>query len=76
MYAQLCLTVCNPMDHGLPVSSVHEISQEEYFSKLPFPSPGYLPNRGIEPSANPALAGGFFTTATWKARNTGLDNPE
>ena len=28
---------------------------------LPFPSPGYLPNPGIEPKS-PALAGGFFTT--------------
>ena len=30
-------------------------------SGLPFPSPGDLPNPGIEP-ASPALAGGFFTT--------------
>ena len=29
--------------------------------RLPFPSPGDLPNLGIEP-ASPALAGGFFTT--------------
>ena len=28
---------------------------------MPFPSPGDLPDRGIEP-ASPALAGGFFTT--------------
>jgi len=27
---------------------------------LPFPSPGDLPNPGIEPKS-PALAGGFFT---------------
>ena len=42
-------------------SSVHEISQQEYWSGLPFPSPGDLPKSGIEP-ASPALAGEFFTS--------------
>ena len=37
-----------------------ELSKQEYWSELPFPSPGDLPNLGIEP-ASPALAGGFFT---------------
>ena len=36
-------------------------SRQENWSGLPFPSPGDLPNRGIEP-VSPALAGGFFTT--------------
>ena len=36
-------------------------SKQEYWSGLPCPSPGDLPNPGIEP-ASPALAGGFFTT--------------
>ena len=31
-----------------------------YWSRLPFPSPGDLPNPGIEHTF-PALAGGFFT---------------
>ena len=35
-------------------------SKQEYWSGLPFPSPGDLPDLGIEP-ASPALAGGFFT---------------
>ena len=26
-----------------------EFSRQEYWSGLPFPSPGYLPNPGIEP---------------------------
>ena len=34
---------------------------QEYWSGLPFPSPGDLPNPGIEPKS-PALAGSFFTT--------------
>ena len=36
-------------------------SRQEYWNELPFPSPGYLPNPGIEPVPL-ALAGGFFTT--------------
>ena len=35
--------------------------RQEYWSRLPFPSPGDLPNLGIEP-ASPALADRFFTT--------------
>ena len=35
--------------------------QEKNGSGLPFPSPGDLPDPGIEPTF-PALAGGFFTT--------------
>ena len=45
-------------------------SRQEYLSGLPFPSPGDLPNPGIEPVslASPALAGRFFTTGTtWEA---------
>ena len=41
-----------------------EFSRQEYWSGLPFPPPGDLPNPRIEPAslASPALAGGFFTT--------------
>ena len=34
---------------------------QEYWSGLPFPPLGDLPNPGIKPTS-PALAGGFFTT--------------
>ena len=39
-------------------------SRQEYWSGLPFPSPGDLPDPGIEPVSpeSSALAGGFFTT--------------
>ena len=36
-------------------------SRQDYWSELPFPSPGDLPNPGMEP-ASPILADGFFTT--------------
>ena len=42
-----------PLSMGFP--------RQEYWSGLPFPSPGDLPDSGIE-SASPALGGGFFTT--------------
>ena len=54
--AQLCLTLCDPMDCSLPDSS-----REEYWSGLPFPPPEDLPNPRIEP-ISPVLVGGFFTT--------------
>ena len=37
-----------------------EFSRQEDWSGLPYPSPGDLPDPGIEP-ASAALAGGFFT---------------
>ena len=45
-------------------------SRQEYWSRLPCPPPGDLPNPGTEPVSlmSSALAGGFFTTsATWEA---------
>ena len=49
--AQSCPTLCDPMDCSLPGSSVHGISRQEYWSGLPFPSPGDLPDPGIEPGS-------------------------
>ena len=43
-----------------------EFSRQESWSGLPFPSPGDLPDPGIEPGS-PALAGGFFTA--WATLN-------
>ena len=39
-------------------------SRQEYWSGLPCPPPGDLPDPGIEPTSltSSALAGGFFTT--------------
>jgi len=48
------------MAHQAPLSI--KFSRQEYWSRLPFPSPRDLPDPGIEPTS-PALAGGFFTTA-------------
>ena len=37
--AQLCLTLCHPMDCRLPGFSIPGIFQAKYLSELPFPSP-------------------------------------
>ena len=60
-FAQLCLTLHDPMDCSLPGSFVHGIFQVRILDGLPFPPPGDLPNSGIE-LASPELAGRFFTT--------------
>ena len=61
----LSATLC---DHEPPPgSSVHGISQQEYWTGLPFSPPGDLPDPGSQPKS-PALADSFFTTsATWEA---------
>ena len=55
--------------HQAPLSM--GFSRQEYWSGLPFPPPGDLPDSGTElmsPTSS-ALAGRFFTTgATWEAR--------
>ena len=64
-----CLRVCSALSdslrpHGLYVAHQSplsiEISRQDYWSRLPFPSPGDLPHPGMEsPSLmSPALAGG------------------
>ena len=51
-----------PLSMGFP--------RQEYWSGLPFPTPGDLSDPGIQPVSlrSSELAGGFFTTsATWEA---------
>ena len=59
--AQSCLTLCDPwtVAHQAPLSI--EFFRQEYWSGLPFPSPGNLPDSGIKPRSS-AFSGGFFTT--------------
>ena len=47
---QSCPTLCDPTDCSPP----GPLSRQEYWSELPFPSPGDLPDPGIEPWS-PAL---------------------
>ena len=62
--AQPCPTLCDPTDcgsHWAPLSV--GFSRQEYWSGVPFPSPGHLPNSGIEHKSPKSLSlvDGFFT---------------
>ena len=60
LVAQLCPILCNPMDYSQQAPLSMGFPRQEYWSRLPLPSPGDLP-AGIKPSS-PALAGGLFIT--------------
>ena len=71
-YVCICVCVCTVVSdfvtlwtvaHQAPLSM--EFSRQEYWSQLPFPTPGDLPDPGIKPKfpASPVLAGGFFAAA-------------
>ena len=55
----LLFTTPGTIAHQVPPSLV--FSRQEYWSGLPCPFPGDLPDPGIE-SVSPTLAGRFFTT--------------
>ena len=48
LVAQLCPTLCNPMDCSPPPLSMG-FSRQEYWSGLPCPPPGNLSDPGIKP---------------------------
>ena len=59
-----------PRTAGRQASLSVGFSRQEYWSGLPCPPPGDLPNPGIELTSltSPALADGFFTAnASWEA---------
>ena len=50
LVTQSCLTLCNPMDCiACQAALSMELSRQEYWSVYLFPSPGDLPDPGIEP---------------------------
>ena len=53
---QSCLTLFNPINCS-PLSSVHKVLQQEYWSGSPSPIPGDLPGTGIEPTSVSAAGG-------------------
>ena len=68
--AQLCPTLCDPVDCSCQAPLSKGFSRQEHWSGLPFPPPGDRRHPGIEPESlmPPASAGGFFTTgAPWEA---------
>ena len=62
---QLCVQLfATPWTVACQIPLSMGFSRQEYWSRLPFPTPGNLSNAGTEPAfpASPALASGFFTT--------------
>ena len=63
--AQLYPTLCESMDYNPVLQAPLSMgsSRQEYWSDLPFPPPGDLPNPGIKPASPrlPTVGGGFFT---------------
>ena len=66
LVTQSCMTLCDHMDYNPLGSSVHGILQAEYWNRLPFPSPGDLPNPGVKPGSSALQADSlqiiFFST--------------
>jgi len=67
-----CLTLCDPTDcspwtvaHQTPLSK--ESSRQEYWSGLPFPTPGDLPYPGIEPCVSGIGRQILYHCAIWEA---------
>ena len=70
---RLCVT---PGSVALQAPLCMEFSRQEYWSGLPFPPPGDLPDPGVEPTSPlpPALAGGFFTTSAISWASSGANS--
>ena len=56
--------------HQVPLSM--EFPRQEYWSELPFPSPGDLPNPGIEPRSSEFQADSLLCEPSGKPKNTGV----
>ena len=74
----LCVLSCfchvrlfaTPWTVACQAPQIMELFRQEYRSGLPFPTPEYLPDSGIEPTSlvTLALTGRIFiTSATWEA---------
>ena len=66
---QLYPALWDPTDCSPPGSSVYGILKQEYWSGLPFPSPGYLPNPGIKPRSPTLQAYSLLSEPPGKPKN-------
>ena len=62
--AQSCPTLCDPIDCSPPAPPSMGFSSQEYWSGLPCPPPGALPNPGTEPGS-PTLQAGSLPLSPW-----------
>ena len=68
---QLCPTLCDPMDCSLPGSSVHGILQARILEWVVIPSPGDLPDPGIEPRSPTLQTDSLPSQPPGKLKKTG-----
>ena len=69
--AMLCLTLCDPTD-CIPPGSSAGFPRQEYWSGLPGPAPGDLPNSGIESRSPTLRVDSLHSEPPGKPNNTGV----
>ena len=74
LLTQSCLALCDPIDCTLPGSSLCPwgFSRQEYWSELPCPLPGDIPNPGIKPRSPALQADSLPSESPGKLQNTGV----
>ena len=70
LVAQSCPTLCDPWTVACQAPLSVELSRQEYWSGLPFPSPGDLPDLGIK-AGYPALQADSLPTEIPLSRKVG-----
>ena len=75
LVTQSCSSLCDP--HGLqPTRLLYPwgFSRQEYWSGLPCPPPGDLPNPGIKPRSLALQMDSLLTESPGKPKNTGMES--
>ena len=71
LVAKSYLTLCDPMGCSPPGSSIHGISQARIPEWVAIPSPGDIPDAGIEPRS-PVLQADFLPSEPPGKKNTNI----
>ena len=72
LVTQSCPTLCDPMDCSPSGSSVHRILQARILEWVAFPSPGDLPNPGIQPRSPTLQSHSLPAEPPGKPKNSGV----
>ena len=70
LITQLCPTLWDPWTVTCQAPLSKEFSRQEYWSGLPFPSAGDLPDPGIEPGSPALLADSFLSEPPGKPKGS------